>query len=64
MNKLFDPSIKAIQEEAEKSARRLLNGDFDTLVAAKMLVERRKGLLAAIDILQKQAELDEENEDD
>lgn len=63
MSYYIDDTFKdAIHKQAEIVAQKLLDGNFSDLTSAVALVQRRKGLLEAITImneLQKKGEVDD-----
>ena len=62
MSVILGPIKKAIQKQADEEGGKLLNGQFTDYAGAKGLVERRNGLLKAIEILEKQSKHDDESE--
>ena len=56
MSALFDLPKKRLKERLAETDNQLLSGGFQDFTGAKVLVERRKTLLAAIDILDEQVE--------
>ena len=60
---IFDNAAKKIQAEIKIVEEKLLNGRFRTLEDARGYVERRQGLLAAVDILKEQAKIDADMEE-
>lgn len=58
---IYAPIRKAIRTQADTVGSKLLEGQFADYAAAKGLVERRKGLLEAIDILNETIKLEEED---
>jgi hypothetical protein len=60
---LLSDILKPVQDEAEKEASKILSGQYNSdhvkLVSA---IERRKGLLVAIDKIRERAKHDDESE--
>ncbi len=56
-----DP-LRAIKKEADDIAKKLADGAFGDFTQAKSLVERRKGLLQAMEIFEQSMKGDDEDE--
>ena len=63
MSSIFDNALKKLQAEIKTVEGKLLDGRFRTLEDARGYVERRQGLLAAVDIIKEQAKRDDDTED-
>ena len=60
---LFGAAHKEIKEQISSTEQRLLNGRFSTLEEARGLVERRRGLMDALEIFINRAKHDDESEE-
>lgn len=63
MSSIFDPIVKRLQEKLDLAGEKLCSGGWKDETEARVLVERRKSLQAAIDIVKEQTKQEETDDE-